>query len=746
MPRPTTFATMALAMLAICSLARRSPGQLPAFPGAEGVAQFVTGGRGGDVYIVTSLADSGAGTLRNGIQTAPAGGRTIVFAVGGTIRLAAPLAFNGKSNLTIAGQTAPGGGITLADDMTHVNNSQNVILQFLRFRPGSTHGSSSTDALWVQNSNGVMIDHVTASWGVDETLSATHQSSNVTVQWSMVSQALYNAGHPEADHSFGSLINGGDYSFHHNLYAHNKRRNPNLQNDNRSPRLDWVNNVTYNPRDAYAESSGSYDLNMVANFGVKGPKFANSNNAMMRPDGAGSRIYFSGNHLDLDRDGLLDEAPIGAENFQASAVWTPLAERVPLPQVATTDAVQAYVQVLSRAGATRYRDAVDRRVVRTVFNQQDGHLLTQADWGGWPALPAGAAAADANSDGVPDAWAAAHGFAPGEPLHTTLAPDGYTYLEKYIHSLTPYAFAPANTSQRTVTTSFGRGGDAQINENGGTSAASSGNGAATAINIHWDGASGSTNQAMLLKFDLAGLRPGSIKSARLELTAAAAIAGAHTFKVYGLEHDAAGWDWNEPTVAFDGAPGVVFDGTSRTLGIDARYTANGAAASPTNPPLPISENLLTLGTVTITGAAAGATVTFDQPHLAAFLNLAAYVEGQPMAGLATIIIEQTASASAASFHAKEAGAALAPRLVVEAAGSAAGDFDADADVDGIDFLRWQRGQSPRPLSADDLQDWRAHYGPGSVEPAASTVPEPGARAWAWLTAAGSLGLLRSRHR
>ncbi len=88
--------------------------QLAAFPGAEGVAKNITGGRGGDVYKVTNLKDSGAGSFRIGIHNAPTSGRTIVFDVAGTINLASSLDFNGKDNITVAGQTAPGGGITLS--------------------------------------------------------------------------------------------------------------------------------------------------------------------------------------------------------------------------------------------------------------------------------------------------------------------------------------------------------------------------------------------------------------------------------------------------------------------------------------------------------------------------------------------------------------------------------------------------------------------------------------------------------
>jgi pectinesterase len=248
--------------------------QLLAFPGAEGVARHITGGRGGDVYKVTNLNDSGPGSLRNGLQTSPTLGRTIVFDVAGTIQLNSSLDIT-RDNITIAGQTAPAGGITLAGHRLRVSDAENVVVQFLRVRPGYNNTGADPDAIWVSGSTGVMLDHITASWGVDETVSTTHNSNNVTVQWSTISQALYTGGHSEGDgHSYGSLINGGAYSYHHNLYAHNKSRNPRAQSSGNYLRLDFVNNVMFNPQDrfGYNDSDDPYDMNMVGNYAIKGPQ------------------------------------------------------------------------------------------------------------------------------------------------------------------------------------------------------------------------------------------------------------------------------------------------------------------------------------------------------------------------------------------------------------------------------------------------------------------------------------------
>ena len=749
---------LALTCFVATFIARDGVAQLPAFPGAEGAAQHVTGGRGGDVYKVTNLNDSGIGSLRFGIENAPAAGRTIVFDIAGTIHLQSRLRFDRQSNISIFGQTAPGGGVTIAKHEVNIDDADNIIVQHLRFRPGdrtaATHAPNlpptyDPDGLWVQTSTNVMIDHVTASWGVDENLSTTHASNNVTVQWSMNYQGLFTGGHSEGTgHAYGSLVNGHNYSYHHNLYAHNNSRNPRPQiSESNELHLDWVNNVLYNPRDQFGNSSGdAYYMNYVGNYGLKGPETNNGTNWLMSPGNGSSHIYQADNYVDMNRDGILNGVPAtAADVVRPTHIYIAEPSRLfaaLLPEIDAQTAPQAYVHVLSRAGASRFRDAVDHRLVRSFINHMRGQINTQADWGSWPALPAGGAQPDSNGDGVPDAWAVANGFDTTTPLHQTFAPSGYTYLEEYVHSLTPYAYTPASMAEHTIRTGFGNGADAQVNENGGLTAVSSGNGTAGAIDIHWDGTSGSTNQAMVLRFDLSEIVPGSVDSARLELSAAADITGSHQFKVYGLEHDAAGWDWEESEVEFADAPGVVFDGNSRTLGIDPRYTANGAAGTQSNPPLPAAEDLLTLGTFTIGSTTAGQTVTFENLNLAVFVNLTAFFQGD-MDGLATIVIEQINTSSAASFWSKEGNALLAPRLVVDAVLAPppvlAGDYNDDGVVDAADYVVWRfalatggilQNETASPGTTDqaDYDVWSGNFGAlaggGSGRRKSLAVPEP----------------------
>jgi hypothetical protein len=718
--------------IAVCCLCDESAAQLPAFPGAEGVAKNITGGRGGDVYKVTNLNDSGTGSLRQGIQTAPATGRTIVFDVAGTIQLNSSLDFNGKDNIAIAGQTAPAGGITLAGNRLRINSQKvngnvvdplsNVVLQFIRVRPGAA--AANADGVWLETASNVIVDHVTTSWSTDEGISSTHDSNNVTVQWSTMTQGIF-------DHSYGSLLNGGTYTYAHNLYAHNKSRNPRLQqSQDLIMNLDFANNVIYNPQDRFAYGGGEYYVNWVENYGIRGPGTGDTNHAFARDTDTESHFYVEGNLMDNNTDGLDNgAAPLlegddhEASMFRQGQSYTLLNARVPVPAANVTTAKQAYIQVLSRVGATNFRDAHDRDMIRDVINQQPGYIESESEWGPYPTLPTGTAAADSNNDGVPDTWALANYGNASTPLNTTYAGSGYTYLEEYIHWLTPGAYMPTNTQAHTINAGYGRGGDAQVNENGGTSATSSGNGNGSMLSALWDGTSGTKNQAVVLKFDLSEIVPGSVTEAALELTAAQAITGSHTFKVYGLEHDGADWDWDESNVDFVSTPGLTFDGNSRTLGIDPRYTANGEPAEMSNQPLD-TPGLYSLGVFTVNSIAAGQTATFDGLNLAVMLNLAAYLEGQPQAGLVTLILEQIndTGTNDATFYSHEGDALLAPRLVLEATAnllpSMPGDFDGDGDVDGRDFLVWQR--SP---SVGNLSDWQANYG---TEPLASAnaVPEP----------------------
>src|SRR4051812_36703247 len=130
LPVKTLFRTMIAATLGVAALHAAAPAStstLPAFPGAEGFGSMTPGGRGGKVYVVTTLEDSGPGSLREACEAD--GPRTVVFRVSGTIALKKQLTVQ-HPYLTIAGQTAPGDGICLRD-YTFGIATHDVIVRYL---------------------------------------------------------------------------------------------------------------------------------------------------------------------------------------------------------------------------------------------------------------------------------------------------------------------------------------------------------------------------------------------------------------------------------------------------------------------------------------------------------------------------------------------------------------------------------------------------------------------------------------
>jgi len=242
---------------------------LKAFPSAEGYGKNTTGGRGGAVYIVTNLNDSGAGSLRQAVEAS--GPRTVVFEVSGTITLSKALKIS-KGDITIAGQTAPGDGITLRKHNFAIA-ADNVIVRYIRVRFGD-ETLTDNDAVSMRYQKNIILDHVTASWGDDETLSLYH-GENITVQWCMITETLNRGG----EHAFAAIWGSPYSTFHHNLIAHNVARNVRFASG--SGYTDYRNNVVYNW--GYASTHGGEahqvgndkfnftTVNMVGNYYKPGP-------------------------------------------------------------------------------------------------------------------------------------------------------------------------------------------------------------------------------------------------------------------------------------------------------------------------------------------------------------------------------------------------------------------------------------------------------------------------------------------
>jgi subtilisin-like proprotein convertase family protein len=342
---------------------------LPAFPGAEGSGGFAIGGRGGDVYHVINLNDDGPGSLRYGIETS-SGNRTIVFDVSGTITLFSDLKIN-QPYITVAGQTAPGDGICLQGLLTSVEHTHDVQVRFLRCRPGDLYAPYfQDDSFHFYYATNSIVDHVSASWSIDEVLSTT-LSTNVTIQWCMIAEPLNHSAHLQdsgapgyQEHGYGSLIRygSGAVSYHHNLYADNWSRNPRLGDD---IQLDFINNVVFNwgifcgyneDDSAYNPDGYSNFMNSIGNYFIAGgdleadPGVAFQSNV---PSAADTQIYQATNFIDSNPYSLtLDGVDTGWSMF--SGTYTPLPGPTPMPEIQVTndEPALAYEQVLDFAGAS----------------------------------------------------------------------------------------------------------------------------------------------------------------------------------------------------------------------------------------------------------------------------------------------------------------------------------------------------------------------------------------------------------
>jgi hypothetical protein len=431
---------------------------LPAFPGAEGAGAYATGGRGGDVYYVTNLNDTGTGSLRNGISGAPAGGRTILFKVSGNIALNSTLTIN-KPNITVAGQTAPGDGICIQDESFNIA-ANNVIVRHLRTRLG-TNNLAEADGMWINSGTNIIVDHLSASWSVDETLSTSRDVANLTVQNCFITESLQNSIHSKGAHGYGGIISSAadsTYSYLRNLYAHHDSRNPRVGSDSQSGtmRLDFRNNVIYNWgfRAGYSgDTNENSEINYVGNYLIEGPSSTSASAFLGGANTTG--IYQSGNFIDTDKDGLVDGANTGWPMFTGS--YTQTNAPFDVPAATTETAGVSYQRVVALSGAMPWRrDANDQRIARTVRLQygmlvdfvgptnQATEYATNNILGtnyinvrGWPALASETAPTDADSDGMPDYWETAVGLNPNlaTDRNLTNAVTGYTRLEDYLNWL-----------------------------------------------------------------------------------------------------------------------------------------------------------------------------------------------------------------------------------------------------------------------------------------------------------------------
>jgi hypothetical protein len=414
------------------------------------------------VIEVTNLNDSGPGSLRAAVEAE--GPRIVVFRIGGTIELQSSLEITNPF-ITIAGQTAPGGGITLKNHPSnrypsvHVK-SHDVVIRYIRVRPGpSQEESSNVDAILIGNRNGgtfnVIVDHVSASWATDEVVNTWYAARNITIQWSIISEGLDCSTHPQGCHSRGSLLgsaNSGNFSVHHNIFAHNRERNPLIKTAGHPKLNDVVNNVIYNPGFPimFTDSYGVPHTNIIGNYLKWGSDTSSSRYEVRVWDNfeggsGGASLYLEGNIGPNRPDNSQPEDLVVYPSSRKYITSTKHAT----PPVTTTSAFTAYDQVLAGAGAiigldsqgNSYwrRDTVDERIVNDVISGTGGIIDDPSEVGGWPELAAGTPPTDTDHDGMPDEWEVLYCLNPNDPSDGPADFDGdvYTNVEEYLNGTRP---------------------------------------------------------------------------------------------------------------------------------------------------------------------------------------------------------------------------------------------------------------------------------------------------------------------
>ncbi|MDD3079575.1 MAG: autotransporter-associated beta strand repeat-containing protein [Paludibacter sp.] len=404
--------------------------QLVAFPGAEGFGKYAKGVRASSsptVYHVTNLNDSGTGSFRDAVSSS---NRVVVFDVAGVIKISSRIVIS--SNIYIAGQTAPGEGITIYGNGFSYSGANNVICRYLRMRMGAV-GDSGKDACGVANGNNMIFDHVSVSWGRDETFSVSGSDiSNITIQNSIIAQGLLS-------HSAGGLIQtDGGVTLYRNLYVDNDTRNNKIKGVNQ-----YVNNMVYNwSSGAYlmgGDSEGQSYANCVSNYFINGPE--KSVNAL---SGANSNyhIYADDNWWDKDRNGALNGYLVPESEYNGD----PDFQSIPYnyPAVPTWPAESIIDSLLPSVGASLpYRDLLDCYVVNEVksfglrgeiiTNETENSIGAPSSWTVW----SGTKKTDTDNDGIPDDWETANGLNPSLASDAvTLASNGYLNIENYINSIT----------------------------------------------------------------------------------------------------------------------------------------------------------------------------------------------------------------------------------------------------------------------------------------------------------------------
>lgn len=398
-----------------------------AFPGALGFGAQVTGGRGGTVYHVTNLNDDGAGSFRDAVSQ---GNRIVVFDVGGIINIKTAVSI--KSNITIAGQTAPGEGIAIHGGKLSTGKQSNIIIRYLRIRPGENTASEKDDALNLYDSKNVIVDHCSvelAPWNNfgGSSDNASYRVTGITVQNSLIANPI--------GQQFGAHIESvdGSWAWYYNAFVNTHNRNP-LDKINDV----FVNNILYNFEAGYTtHTSTHFNHDIVNNYFVYGPK---GSNPWFQVD-KNQSIYASGNLIDTNKDGVLNGTASSIYYYQGageelSKPWSELTTSGPM-----LSAASAWRYVTSQSGVLPYDD-IDSLIWHQVGTLgKEGALVKSVGAmgiktnNGWGEVMAGKAATDSDKDGMPDYFEDAMGYDKSKDDAMTKESDGYVRIEKYINWL-----------------------------------------------------------------------------------------------------------------------------------------------------------------------------------------------------------------------------------------------------------------------------------------------------------------------
>lgn len=457
---------------------------IPVFPGAEGGGKYSNGGRGGKVYVVTNLNDNGPGSLRWACEQG--GARIVVFNVAGIIRLQTPLIVRAPY-ITIEGQSAPGDGICVAGESFWLN-THDVVVRFMRFRRGETWVGRRDDAIGGNPVGNIMIDHVSASWGLDENMSMYRHmyndstgkiedklgTVNITIQNSIFAESL-----DTWNHAFGSTLGGENCAFVRNLWADNAGRNPSI---GWNGIFNFANNVVFNWVHRSTDG-GDYTAmyNIINNYykpGPATPKGDPISHRILKPESGRSKLpyrvygraYVNGNVVEgnatVTKDnwngGVQIEEMADAGQYKDSIKWN---KPLPMPELTIVPTLQAKEYVLANAGCILpVRDAVDKRIVaqvttgnvtvspnvvapttqfkhrRLALDSYKIGIITDINQvGGYPEYK-GTPYKDSDNDGIPDSYEASHGLNPKDASDApAIAKSGYSNIEVYLNSLVPVA-------------------------------------------------------------------------------------------------------------------------------------------------------------------------------------------------------------------------------------------------------------------------------------------------------------------